>query len=143
MARDIKKIDAKGRFFLPSKFKEKFDGDLVVTVSLDKGYLCVYTAETFEKIEEQFAEMNSSEPEFRIMERWILGEALDVKVDAQGRISLTSELWERIDAHPGDEICVRSMRNKLEICTKKFFDSQEVDFDALNRLGGKYYVKLL
>lgn len=143
MARDIKKIDAKGRFFIPSKFKEKFGGDLVVTVSLDRGYLCVYTAETFEKIEEQFAEMNSSEPEFRVMERWILGEALEVKVDSQNRISLTSELWERIGAKPGDEICVSSMRNKLEICTKKFFDDNEVDYDTLRSLGGKYYVKLL
>lgn len=143
MATDIKKIDAKGRFFIPSKFKEKFGGDLVVTVSLDRGYLCVYTAETFKEIEDQFEELNSSEPEFRMMERWILGEALDVSVDNQGRIALTSQLWGRINAKPGDEICVRSMRNKLEICTKTFFDSNEVDFDTLRHLGEKYYVRKL
>ena len=50
MARDTKKIDAKGRFFIPTKHKDEMGEELVVTNSLDTGYLSVYTAEDFRKV---------------------------------------------------------------------------------------------
>ena len=52
MARDIKKIDAKGRLFVPTRQRDTFGDTVVVTNSLDKGYLCVYTEERFERIKE-------------------------------------------------------------------------------------------
>ena len=54
MARDIKKIDGKGRFIIPAKLKNKFGDGLVATISLDPGYLCLYTVADFEKIKDQF-----------------------------------------------------------------------------------------
>lgn len=141
MARDIKKIDAKGRFFIPSKLKERFGGDVVVTNSLDKGYLSVYTAEAFKEVERQLDELNSMDPNVRRIQRFIAGEALEVNVDSQGRLSVTSELWERIDAKPGDEICVFDILGKLNICTKAFYDNSDLGLDDIVGLDTKYYVK--
>ena len=43
MARDNKKIDAKGRFFIPAKVRERLGDEVFVTNGLDKGYLSVYS----------------------------------------------------------------------------------------------------
>ena len=141
MARDTKKIDAKGRFFIPSKLKEKFGGDVVVTNSLDKGYLSVYTAEAFLNVKKQLDDLNSMDPNVRRLQRYIAGEALELSVDSQGRLAVSSELWERIGAKPGDDICVFEVLGKLDICTKSFYDNSDLGVDDIAELDTKYYVK--
>ncbi|MBO4636848.1 MAG: hypothetical protein J5685_06845 [Clostridiales bacterium] len=141
MARDTKKIDAKGRFFIPAKQKEALGAELVVTNSLDAGYLCVYSKAQFEFVKQQLAEIPSFNSDLRKVRRFIEGEALYVNVDSQGRISVTSELWERIGAKPGDEICVFEYDGKLEICSKKTYDDTSYDLGNLNGLEAIWSVK--
>ena len=141
MARDTKKIDAKGRFFIPTKHKEGLGDKLVVTNSLDKGYLCVYPAEAFEKVKEQLGKLNSMDIQVRKMKRMIIGEALECNIDSQGRISVTRELWDRIGAQPGEEICVFDIDGTLDICTKAHYDAEDYDLSAIEGLETKYYVE--
>ena len=141
MARDIKKIDGKGRFIIPAKLKNKFGDGLVATISLDPGYLCLYTVADFEKIKDQFRKNNSMDPVIRALARALIGESLELVPDSQGRISLTSELWEKIGAKPGDEICVTDVLDKIEICTKNFYEGNRVDISELVGLDTKYYVE--
>lgn len=141
VARDTKKIDAKGRFFIPSKQKDELGAEVVVTNSLDLGYLCVYSKEHFGKIKGQLGGLNSMDPKVRRIKRAIIGEALEVNVDSQGRISVSSELWERIGAVPGDEICVFNDEGKLDICTKKFYDEEDHNIGAIEGLETTYYVE--
>lgn len=140
MARDIKKIDAKGRFFIPTKVRDKLGDEVFVTNSLDKGYLCVYSKARFEKISKEFEELNKLNPKIRILERMIILEAADVTVDSQGRIAVSSELLERIFAKPGDEICVFDHADKLEICAKSFYDDQDFDLSAIAGLETEFNV---
>ena len=70
-----------------------------------------------------------------------IGEACEVSVDSQGRISVNSELWDRIGAKPGDEICVFNDDGKLDICTKNFYDSEDHDLSSIEGLETKYYVE--
>lgn len=136
MARDIKKIDAKGRFFIPAKQKEKLGDEVVVTNSLDKGYLCVYSKTRFEtEIKPQIRQLNKLLPNARKIEQAVILEASDVTVDGQGRISVISELWERIGAKPGDEICVFNSDDKLLICTKAFYDEEDHDLSDIDIKG--------
>ena len=101
--RDIKKVDAKGRFFIPAKQKELLGEEVVVTNSLDVGYLCVYSKDHFENVvKTQLAKLNTMDANARKIKRAIIGEACEVSVDSQGRISVNSELWDRIGAKPGD-----------------------------------------
>lgn len=124
MARDIKKIDAKGRIFLPAKSRETIGNQVVVTNSMDAGFLCVYPSEFFEKFKQAIKKLSSWEGDAREIKRSIIGEAMDANVDAQGRIIISSELWDRIGAHNGDEICVFDLGDRVEICTKAFDDKR-------------------
>ena len=140
--RDIKKVDAKGRFFIPSKQKEKLGAEVVVTNSLDIGYLCVYSKDHFENVViPQLAKLNVMDVNVRKIKRAIIGEACEVTVDSQGRIAVNSELWDRIGAKPGDEICVFNDAGKLEICTKSFYDDEDHDLSTIEGLETKYYVE--
>ena len=141
MARDTKKIDAKGRFFIPTKHKDEMGEELVVTNSLDTGYLSVYTAEGFRKVSEQLRSLNSMDPKVRKLKRVIIGESLDCTVDTQGRIKVSNELWERIGAKPGDEICVFDIDGKLEICTKAHYDEEDHDISSIEGLETTYFVE--
>ena len=142
MARDTKKIDAKGRFFIPTKHKEEQGEELVVTNSLDSGYLSVYTAESFRKVSEQLSKLNSMDPQVRKLRRVIVGEALECSVDSQGRIKVSDELWERIGAKPGDEICVFDIDGKLDICTKAHYEAEDHDISSITEgLETKYIVE--
>ena len=102
MARDIKKIDAKGRLFVPTRQRDTFGDTVVVTNSLDRGYLCVYTEARFDRIKEDTKSWNAVDAKTRVIKRAILGEALYTKIDSQGRIAVSNELWEKIGAKPGD-----------------------------------------
>ncbi|MCQ2515755.1 MAG: division/cell wall cluster transcriptional repressor MraZ [Saccharofermentans sp.] len=141
MARDTKKIDAKGRFFIPTKHKEVLGDSMVVTNSLDVGYLCVYSEAEFKKISEQLGKLNSMDPKVRKIKRYIIGEALEVNIDSQGRISVTSELWEKIGAKPGDEICVFNVDGKLDICTKAHYEAEDHDIGSIEGLETTYFVE--
>ena len=141
VARDTKKIDAKGRFFIPSKQKEELGSEVVVTNSLDVGYLCVYSKEHFGKIKAQLGGLNSMDPKVRKIKRAIIGEALEVNVDSQGRISVTGELWEKIGAKAGDEICVFNDDGKLDLCTKDFYEHEDHDIGSIEGLETTYYVE--
>lgn len=135
MARDIKKIDAKGRFFVPAKQKEKLGEVVYVTNSLDKGYLCVYSKSRFEnRVKPDVYKLNKLKSIYRKVERLVILEASEVSIDGQGRIPVISELWERINAKPGDEICVFNDEDKLLICTKEFYDQEDNDLSDLDGL---------
>ena len=141
MGRETKKIDAKGRFFVPSKQKDELGEEVVVTNSLDKGYLCVYSREHFEFLKSQIGKLNSMDPNVRRIKRAIIGEAMELRIDSQGRLSVSSELWERIDAKPGDEICVFNDDGKLDICTKALYETEDHDIGSIEGLDTKYFVE--
>lgn len=131
MARFTNKIDAKGRFFLPAKLRESMGGRIVVTLSLDKGYLSAYTEERFQSIRRQFEALNSMDSQVRRVMRLIVGEALSCELDSQGRVSVSSELWEHIGAEPSGEISIIDLGDKLDICSKTFYDAKKEELSSV------------
>ncbi len=134
MARFTNKIDVKGRVFIPSKLRESLGRSVVVTLSLDSGYLSVYTESRFQNIREQFESLNSMDPRVRRVTRLIVGEALNCEIDSQGRISVSSELWEHIGVNPGDEISIINIGDKLDICGKQFYDKKKEELSTVMEL---------
>lgn len=127
MARYIHTIDAKGRVIVPARVRNNLDGTLYVTLSLDEGYLSAYNTEQFQDILNQLREQSGTDPEFRQFRRYFLGSAVACELDNQGRISLNDELWSRIGVQPGSEICFIDMFDKVEICSKEFYESIKED----------------
>ena len=105
MARYTNKIDSKGRVFVPSKLRDSMGKSIVVTLSLDSGYLSV--------------------------SRLIIGEALVCDLDSQGRISISSELWEHIGAEPAEEISIIDLGDKLDICSKSFYEKKKEELSSV------------
>lgn len=142
VARSTGKIDSKGRVVIPAKLREELGPNIVVTLSLDDGYLSAYTAERFSRIKTQFEELNSMDPEVREVTRYLVGESLPCEIDGQGRVLISSELWEHINAANGDEISIVEYGDKLEICTKSFYEQRkEKKSDIMNLDLRKYDVR--
>ena len=131
MARYTNKIDSKGRVFIPSKLRDSIGKSIVVTLSLDAGYLSVYTEERFNSIRGQFESLNSMDPKVRRVMRLIVGESLICELDSQGRVSISSELWEHISAKPTEEICIIDLGDKLEICSKAFYEEKKEELSSV------------
>ena len=124
-------IDAKGRVTVPARLRSGLDGPLYVTYSLDKGYLSGYSAERFSHIRDQIANLSGTNPTARLMERYIVGEAIPCEPDSQGRILISGDMWAHIGVKPGDEVCFTDMFEKIEICSKQVYLEK---FDALQNL---------
>lgn len=122
MARYTHIIDAKGRVFVPARLRGSLGASLIVTLSLDDGYLSAYTPDQFHQIREQISQLSGTDPSVRRLKRMIIGEAMVCELDSQGRISISDELWSQIKVGRGDEICFIDMFDKLEICSKAFYE---------------------
>ena len=127
MACFFNKIDAKGRIFIPSKAKVGMGERMYVTISRDPNYLVVYNEARFQRVCDEFDKKEIENIAQMRAKRIIVGGALECEPDSQGRITISSKLWDRIGAKPSSEICIVQYRDMLEICTKEFYESPEGD----------------
>jgi MraZ protein len=142
MARFTHTIDAKGRVFVPARLREGMGSSLIVTLSLDDGYLSAYSPENFRLIRDQINQLSGTDLAVRRLKRSIIGEAMPCEMDAQGRISISDELWSHIQVKPGDEVCFIDMFDKLEICSKTFYQQQKEEQGSLSSVDlSKFDVK--
>ena len=132
MARFTHTIDAKGRVFVPARLREGMGSSLIVTLSLDDGYLSAYSPDNFRIIRDQINQLSGTDPAVRRLKRSIIGEAMACEMDGQGRISVSEELWSHISVRPGDEVCFIDMFDKLEICSKAFYNKQNEEQGSLS-----------
>jgi MraZ protein len=124
-------VDAKGRVFVPARLRGSLGASLIVTLNLDDGFLSAYLPEQFQKIREQINQLSGTDPAVRRLKRNIIGEAMVCEMDSQGRISISDELWSHIQVRPGDEVCFIDMFDKLEICSRTFYQAQKEERGSL------------
>ncbi len=83
---------------MPSKYREELvercEGQLVITIDLADSCLCIYPICEWRRIEEQLVKMPSLRPETRRLNRLLIGSAVDVELDANGRLLVPSRLRE-------------------------------------------------
>jgi MraZ protein len=132
MARFTHTVDAKGRVFVPARLRDSLGSSLIVTLSLDDGFLSAYTPDNFRLIRDQVNQLSGTDPAVRRLKRSIIGEAMACELDGQGRISVSDELWSHVDVHPGDEVCFIDMYDKLDICSKTFYQKQKEEQGSLS-----------
>lgn len=134
MARYTHTVDKKGRVIVPARLRDNLDGVLYVTLSLDDNYLSAYTPEQFKSIRQQISALSGTDPDVRRLKRAIIGEAIECSFDSQGRISLSDNLLMWIGVKAGDEICFIDMYDKLDICSKEFYEQSMADLGSLSDL---------
>ncbi len=109
-------IDEKSRLAIPIKFRPELAGGAVVTKGLD-GCLFLYTIVEWQKWVEKINTMPVTQKTARAFSRMMLGGAMDVEVDKQGRIILPKYLVEY--AGLSHNVIVAGLFNRLEIWDQK------------------------
>ena len=98
-------LDAKGRLAMPSRYRDELlarcAGQLIVTIDAVDPCLCIYPLSEWELIEAKLRELPSLREETRRLQRLLIGNAVDVELDGNGRILVPPRLREyaRLDKH--------------------------------------------
>ena len=109
MGKSNNNIDAKGRLFIPAKFREELGETFYVTLGLD-GCLSVYSDAKWADLTEKFDALPISQA--RKM-RVLFANAAKCEPDAQGRIILPQKL--RMYARLEKDVVVIGVSNRAEI----------------------------
>ncbi len=84
-------IDAKGRLFLPARYRSFFAGGAVLTKGIEP-CLCLFTLPEWRRVAERISQLPLTAPEAREWRRFFFGGAFDVVPDEQGRILIPASL---------------------------------------------------
>ena len=89
-------IDDKNRLSLPARFRQEMGKKVVITPGLDS-CLFIFTVKQWGKISERLSMSESSmlQADNRGFNRFLLGGAVEVEIDAVGRMLLPAHLRER------------------------------------------------
>lgn len=127
------KLDEKGRFFLPAKFREDLDEGLVITRGQEH-CLAVYPMSTFVEMTREIAKGSVSVKKVRDYQRMLAAGASDTAADKQGRVMVPPML--RRYAGLGKEIVIVGAITRLEIWDaarwEEYSTAQEADFAQMN-----------
>jgi len=114
-------IDAKGRLFIPAKFREELGETFYVTIGLD-GCLSVYSDSKWADLTEKFDALPISQA--RRM-RTLFANAAKCEPDAQGRILIPTKLREY--AALEREVIINGMSKCVELWNPERWAPIEVD----------------
>lgn len=113
-------LDPKKRLSLPSKFRKELGRRVVVTRGLDN-CLFVYSLKEWQKISEKLGELSIGASDTRSFNRFMLSGAVEVEVDAAGRILIPDFLKEFADL--GNQVVLAGIQTRVEIWNEKRWDA--------------------
>ncbi len=121
-------LDDKGRFAMPMRFRKilqrEGDGELVFTRSLTDPCLWIYPMSSWDGAVHDLGALPSlTDPLCRIVQRVVLGSAVAVKPDSQGRYLLPPEL--RAKGAIGRKAMLIGFNNKFELWGGEAFEEQQ------------------
>lgn len=113
------RIDTKNRVAFPSKFRKEFGDTLIIT----KGYeqtVMIVAQEHWQTLLEGTEQKPLIQKETREVQRFLLGGASDIVLDAKGRFVLPAYL--RSFAQIDDEVIFLGLSRYIEIWSKKLWE---------------------
>ncbi|NQU84063.1 MAG: division/cell wall cluster transcriptional repressor MraZ [Parcubacteria group bacterium] len=123
-------IDQKNRLAVPSKFRSIFNKGVVVTKGFDK-CLFLYTKAEWEKfVREKVAKLPIGKTEARALQRRLLGGAMDLNLDKQGRIVLPEYLKKFADIKK--DLVIAGLLDHLEIWDSSEWDKEKIRIEKSN-----------
>lgn len=112
-------IDTKGRLIIPAKMREQLGESCVLTKGFDQ-CLTIYTQEQFEALSEKLTSKSQTNSKVRAVTRFLLGSAMDVEFDKQGRVLVPAAL--RQHAQLKKEAVVVGGGDRIEIWSREQWD---------------------
>lgn len=116
------KTDEKSRLSIPAKFRLELKKQVVITRGIEK-CLVLYSQKNWEKLATKLAALPISKEKNRDFNRLMLGGAMDVEVDGQGRVVLPDYL--RVYAKIKKNVVIVGLYDKLEIWDKEDWEKQK------------------
>lgn len=105
-------LDAKGRMAIPAKFKDKLAAGTIITRGIDN-CLFIFASKEWEVLAQKLVALPLSQANSRAFVRLMLAGAMDVSLDAQGRILIPDYLRKYADLKK--EIIVAGLYSRVEI----------------------------
>ena len=127
------KLDEKGRFFLPAKFRDELADGLVITRSQDR-CLAIYPTATFVAMTQQVSTAPTTLKQVRDFQRMLAAGASDETPDKQGRVTIPPQL--RSYAGLDGQVVVVGAINRVEVwdvtAWEEYSAQQESVFAEMN-----------
>jgi MraZ protein len=143
-------FDDKGRFAMPSRYRARLqeicDSELVATVAVDEccvgmsGCLWLYPLPEWERVEQKITALPAFNKMAIKLKRFLVGNAHECEMDAQGRIHLPETLREFAGLQK--KIILIGQLNRFEIWNETMWRVKEAQFmdsddtDGLDDLAG-------
>lgn len=105
-------LDAKGRIFVPAKFRDALGEKFIVTIGLDR-CLFVFPAETFAIYKEKLDAISLANKDAREFTRFFFAGAGECELDKQGRILIPPKL--RAYAKLEKDVTVVGVSGRVEL----------------------------
>lgn len=105
-------LDAKGRMFMPAKFRDELGEKFIVTIGLDR-CLFVFPTETFNIYKEKLDAISLANKDARNFTRFFFAGAGECELDKQGRIMVPQKL--RTYANLEKDVTVVGVSGRIEL----------------------------
>lgn len=109
-------LDPKKRLSLPSKFRKELGGKIVITRGLDN-CLFIYSLKEWKKISERLGELSIGQADTRGFNRFMLSGAVEVDIDAAGRILIPDFL--KMFAGLKNKVVLAGIHTRVEVWDEK------------------------
>lgn len=119
-------LDAKGRIFLPSKFRARLEEGLVIAKGQDS-CLYVFPREEWERVTERLRGLKLTSQTPRDFARLLFSGASEQVPDRQGRIAIPENL--RVYAHLEREVAVLGVGERVEVWDRREWDARKADME--------------
>lgn len=137
-------LDDKGRMAIPTRYREELqdccERQLVVTVAVNErcigenGCLWLYPLPEWEKVEQTISKLSTLNPMAGNLRRFLIGNATECEMDAQGRLMLPEML--RKFAAMDKKIVLLGQLNKFEVWNEDAWNTKESDWMVGNNTEG-------
>ena len=113
-------LDAKGRVFVPAKFREELGENFIVTRGIGK-CLFVFSSEMWLEFAGKMKSIPMTDSKGQVFLRMLFASAEEVKPDKQGRILLPARLREKAEMEK--EVVAIGAMNRVELWSKNNWDN--------------------
>ncbi len=118
-------LDSKGRLAIPARYRDMLQahcaGQLVMTADAD-GCLLLYPQPEWQPIREKLMQLSAFNPRIRALQRFLVGHAEDVAMDATGRVLVSPTL--RSFAVLDKRVMLVGQGNKFEVWDEARWQAQ-------------------
>lgn len=120
-------MDEKNRIALPVKFRKEVGKSIVLAPGLDFS-IFLFTVKEWEKISHKLSESSMVQSDILRFNRFMFGGAIEVEVDASGRVLVPDFLKDR--AQIKTKVAVVGVQNRIELWDEKRWLSYKKGIDG-------------